>query len=51
MSHWMDDGPDSLDGSYCYWNHDGEPLKPSAIKGPPTPPQSPNSNGKLIGRP
>ncbi|BDA48205.1 GTP cyclohydrolase-2 [Coccomyxa sp. Obi] len=47
MSHWMEDGANSLDGSYCYWNHDGEPLKPS-MKGPPS---SPHSNGKLIGRP
>jgi len=46
MSHWMEDGADSLDGSYCYWNHDGEPLKPSATKGqqPPL-----HSNGRLIG--
>ncbi len=47
MSHWMEDDTDVLDGSYCYWNHDGEPLKPS-INGPPA---SPHSNGKLIGRP
>ncbi len=33
MFHWLDDGPDSLDGSYCYWNHDGETLKPSAMGG------------------
>lgn len=48
MSHWMEEGADSLDGSYCYWNHDGEPLKPSATKGQQPPP---HSNGRLIGRP
>jgi hypothetical protein len=51
MSHWISDGADGeeLDGSYCYWNHDGEPLKPSASKQPRQPRQQ-QSNGRLISR-
>ncbi|CAK0785930.1 hypothetical protein CVIRNUC_009143 [Coccomyxa viridis] len=47
MSHWLSESEtDSLDGSYCFWNHDGEPLLPSvADKG------SNGGNGRLISRP
>ena len=31
MNHYL---ASELDGSFCYWNHDGEPLKP-AIFAPP----------------
>ena len=47
MSHWLSESEtDSLDGSYCFWNHDGEPLLPSvADRG------SNGGNGRLISRP
>ena len=48
MSHWIngDGDGDALDGSYCYWNHDGEPLKPSISKAPPQ-----QETDRLISRP
>ena len=46
MSHWLSESEaDSLDGSYCYWNHDGEPLLPSAAER-----GSNGGNGRLISR-
>lgn len=50
MAHWMEEPPEGseLDGSFCYWNHDGEPLKPSsaaAAKG-----FTGGAGGKLISR-
>lgn len=29
-----------LDGSFCFWDHDGEPLKPSPLRGLGTPARS-----------
>ena len=51
MAHWMEEPSDDgqeLDGQFCYWNHDGEPLKPSsatAAKG-----LVGGAGGKLISR-
>lgn len=40
MSHLMGaavpDEPAELDGSFCWWDHDGEPLQPSPVR-PATP--------------
>ncbi len=48
MAHWMDDGEEgTLDGSFCHWNHDGEPLQPFSLA-KRLPVQAPN--GKLISR-
>ncbi|CAL5228412.1 g11542 [Coccomyxa viridis] len=46
MQHWLSESDtDSLDGSFCYWNHDGEPLLPSAAQGGKS-----SGNGRLISR-
>ena len=45
MSHLMgamaapEEPEGELDGSFCFWDHDGEPLKPSPLRGPGTPPR------------
>ena len=47
MQHWLSESDtDSLDGSFCYWNHDGEPLLPSAAGSGRS-----GGNGRLISRP
>ena len=57
MSHLMGaavpDEPSELDGSFCWWDHDGEPLQPSPVR-PSTPdprggPVSPSAEPSLAG--
>ena len=40
MDHFI--GEDTLDGSFCYWNHDGEPSNVQEVQ------KSENNNGSKL---